>query len=80
MKNIVVILPMRSGSQRVINKNSRIIKGKYLYEFIIDKLLSLLKNNNRIDNNPKLFEISKKELCDVDEEANLLILEKLLAF
>ena len=40
MKNIVVILPMRSGSQRVINKNSRIIKGKYLYEFIIDKLLS----------------------------------------
>ena len=40
MKNIVVILPMRSGSQRVINKNSRIIKGKYLYEYIIDKLLS----------------------------------------
>jgi len=40
MKNIVVILPMRSGSQRVINKNSRIIKGKYLYEYIVDKLLS----------------------------------------
>ena len=40
MKNIVVILPMRSGSQRVINKNSRIIKGKHLYEYIIDKLLS----------------------------------------
>ena len=80
MKNIVVILPMRSGSQRVINKNSQIIKGKYLYKYIIDKLLSFLKKNNRIGNNPKLFEISKKESWDVDEEADLLILEKLLAF
>lgn len=39
MKNIIAILPMRSGSQRVINKNSRIINGKYLYEYIVDKLL-----------------------------------------
>lgn len=38
---IIAILPMRSGSQRVINKNSRLIKNKHLYEYIINKLLNL---------------------------------------
>ena len=37
MQKIVVILPMRSGSQRVINKNSRIINGKYLYSISVDE-------------------------------------------
>ena len=40
MQKIVAILPMRDGSQRVINKNSRVINGKHLYEYIIDKLLN----------------------------------------
>ena len=39
---------------------------------------SFLKKNNRIGNKPKLFEISKDESWDIDDEADLLILEKLL--
>ena len=49
-KNIVAILPMRSGSKRVINKNSRIINGKKLYEYIIDKLINTKIINNIIIN------------------------------
>ena len=40
-KKIAVILPMRSGSQRVINKNSRKINNKFLYEYIIEKILDI---------------------------------------
>ena len=50
MQKIVVILPMRAGSQRVINKNSRVINGKHLYEYIIDKLLNFNLLSNIIIN------------------------------
>ena len=40
---------------------------------------SFKKNNNRIGLKPKLFEISKEESWDVDDEVDLLILEKLLS-
>ena len=39
MKKIIALLPMRAGSQRVINKNTRKINGKYLYEFVLEKLI-----------------------------------------
>ena len=50
MQKIVAILPMRDGSQRVINKNSRVINGKHLYEYIIDKLLNFNLISNIIIN------------------------------
>ena len=50
MQKIVAILPMRAGSQRIINKNSRIINGKYLYEYIINKLLDFNLISNIIIN------------------------------
>ena len=50
MQKIVAILPMRDGSQRVINKNSRVINGKHLYEYIIDKLLNFNLLSNIIIN------------------------------
>ena len=43
MQKIVAILPMRAGSQRVIN-------GKHLYEYIIDKLLNFNLISNIIIN------------------------------
>ncbi len=62
-KKIIAILPMRAGSQRVINKNARIINEKPLYEYTIDKLL----NFNLISNiiiNTDIQEVHKKYLSN----------------
>jgi len=40
-KKITAIIPMRAGSQRVKNKNIRIVNGRYLFEYIIDTILKL---------------------------------------
>lgn len=37
-KKINAIVPMRDGSQRVLKKNTRVIAGKPLYEYLLDKL------------------------------------------
>ena len=89
MKNIVVILPMRSGSQRVINKNSRIIKGKHLYEYIIDKLLSfsiiskivintdIESVNKKYNSNSKIKLIKRSENLRGNCDINLVISESI---
>ena len=38
-KKVNVILPMRAGSQRIVNKNIRLISGKPLYQESRDSLL-----------------------------------------
>jgi len=84
-KKIIVILPMRSGSQRVINKNSRLIKNKHLYEFIIDKLLSINiiskilintdieKVHNQYASNNKIQLIQRDPLLKGNCDINLVI-------
>ena len=59
MKKIIAILPMRAGSQRVLNKNSRIVHGKYLYEYIIFKLLNI-KEISSIVINTDIVSVKKK--------------------
>jgi CMP-N-acetylneuraminic acid synthetase len=50
MENISAILPMRSGSQRVIGKNERLLNNKYLYEYILTSLLKTKYITNIIIN------------------------------
>lgn len=38
IQKVTVILPMRSGSQRIKDKNIKIVNGKPLYEYILDTL------------------------------------------
>ena len=38
-EKVNAILPMRAGSQRVVNKNIRPVNGRPLYEYVIDSLL-----------------------------------------
>jgi molybdopterin-guanine dinucleotide biosynthesis protein A len=38
MEKVNAILPMRAGSQRVKDKNIRVINGKPLYQYILDQL------------------------------------------
>ncbi|MBD3248785.1 acylneuraminate cytidylyltransferase family protein [Candidatus Woesearchaeota archaeon] len=73
MKKINVILPMRAGSQRVIDKNIRIIKGKPLYEYILNTLFSselvdkIIINTDiqqvidKYKDNPKIIVIEREE-------------------
>ena len=63
MQKIVAILPMRDGSQRVINKNSRVINGKHLYEYIIDKLLNFNLISNIIINTDIQMGHAKRAGC-----------------
>jgi len=49
-KEVTAILPMRSGSQRVIGKNERLINNKFLYEYIVDSLLNADRVSNIIIN------------------------------
>jgi len=37
-KRIVAIVPMRKGSQRVLNKNLRLLDGRHLFEYLLDVL------------------------------------------
>jgi len=88
-KKIVAILPMRSGSQRVINKNSRLIKNKHLYEYIVDKLLDfdninkiiintdIEKVNNQYKNNKKIHLIERNPLLKGNCDINLVIADSI---
>jgi len=91
-KKIVAILPMRSGSQRVINKNSRLIKSKHLYEYIIDKLLSfdiinkiiintdIDKVNNQYKDNEKIHLIERNPSLKGNCDINLVIADSIKDF
>ena len=85
MKKIIAILPMRAGSQRVVNKNSRIVNGKYLFEYIVNKLLSISLIDKIIINtditevqkkyysNKKIYLIDRKEKLKGNCNINLVI-------
>ena len=54
-----VILPMRAGSQRIINKNTKLLNDRPLYEYIIDTLIEA-KNVNKIILNTDISQILNK--------------------
>ena len=75
MKNINAILPIRSGSQRVRNKNIVEINHKPLYSFIIDTLIKCKMINKIIINTdyeflPEVYNKNNK-ICFVDRKENL---------
>ena len=92
MKKIIALLPMRAGSQRVINKNTRKINGKYLYEFVLEKLIksdliSLILINTDISqvkqkyhNNNKIRLIERSEKLKGNCDINLVIADSIKDF
>ena len=86
-KKIIAILPMRSGSQRIINKNTRLIKNKFLYEYIVDKILEIkmiskilintdIKSvHEKYKNNNKIELIQRNEKLKGNCNINLVIAE-----
>jgi len=56
---IQAILPMRSGSRRIRNKNTRFIKGRPLYEYIVNALVGV-KLIDRIIINTDIASVLKR--------------------
>jgi len=89
MKKIFAIIPMRSGSQRVINKNKRVINGKFLYEYIIEKLLNfqlltkIIINTDinevieKYKNNDKIIIVKRSDKLKGNCDINLVISESI---
>ena len=73
MSTVNVILPIRSGSKRVVNKNIKFINNKPLYQFIIQTLKKckyiekIIINtdyeiiNDRYRNDKKIHVIKRKD-------------------
>jgi CMP-N-acetylneuraminic acid synthetase len=59
IQKVNVILPMRAGSQRVIDKNIKPMNGKPLYEYIIDTLLKC-KHIDKIIINTDIQQVLEK--------------------
>ena len=75
MRKVNAILPMRASSQRIKNKNIRLIKGKPLYEYI----LHLLRNTKFVDKiiiNTDIVEViekyrNKNKIIVIERESHL---------
>jgi CMP-N-acetylneuraminic acid synthetase len=63
MNRVIAILPMRGGSQRVKNKNTRLIRGRPLYEHIVATLLES-KYVSRIAINTDINEVLQRYSTD----------------
>ena len=72
-KNITAIIPMRAGSQRVKNKNTRLVNGRHLFEYIIDTVLKLNEVNEILINTDIIPIKSNKELSQLSLLIGLII-------
>ncbi len=89
MDSMIAILPMRAGSQRVKDKNIRLIGGKPLYEYILNTLLKTDSINKVVINtdinevldkyadNDKIILVEREESLKGNCSMNLVIADTL---